>query len=73
MNMEYNSEFSAVRHEIEVRLIRETIYRAVEAFNTKVSLEPKIKENDEMIARLGEFLLANGSVWEAFLNKKKED
>jgi len=59
-------EKDCLRREIEIRLIRETVYKAVDAFNTKQSLENEIKRNDEHIKLLGDFLKSKGSEWEEF-------
>ena len=58
------NEYEALRREIEIRLIRETVYRAVDALNTKQSLKADIDSNDDVIKEIGRYLLENGSEWE---------
>lgn len=64
------NEYEALRREIEVRLMRQTIYRAVEALNYKTSLTEDIKKNEEIIALIGKFLLDKGSEWEKVYKEK---
>ena len=56
-------EIESLRREIEVRLWRETIYRAVNAFKPN-SLDKAIEENDKVIKKIGKFLEEKGSEWE---------
>ena len=58
------NEYEALRREIEVRIMRETIYKAVNALNSKESLDDDIKKNDGIISLIGKFLLEKGSDWE---------
>lgn len=64
------NETDYLRREIEIRLIRETIYRAIDALNTKQSLNEHILKNDETISWIGEFLINKGSDWEEFYQNK---
>ena len=57
MKVDRKLQYEALRREIEVRLMRETVYRAVESLNTKVTLEGSIKDNDAKIELIGRFLL----------------
>lgn len=59
-------EFQVLRREIEIRILRETIYKAVEALNTKKSLAKEIARNDEHIKLIGRYLLSMGNNWEKF-------
>lgn len=65
------SEYQALRREIEVRLLRETIYKAIDALNTKTTLDDEIKKNDEHIALIGQYLLNHGDEWEKVYAEKK--
>ena len=51
--------------------MRETVYRAVEAINTKASLEGRIKENDEKIGLIGKYLLEeHNDKWEEVVRER---
>ena len=64
-------QYEGLRREIEVRLMRETVYRAVEALNTKGSLEEAIKDNDGKIELIGRYLLDEfGDGWEKVYRAK---
>ena len=66
-------EFDYLRREIEVRIWRETIFKAVEALNTKASLADEIKKNDNAINFIGDYFKdVHKSDWEGVVNKFKE-
>ena len=61
-----------LRREIEVRLIRETVYKAIDALNTKNSLVKDIEDNDKVIALIGKYLKENfSSQWEKYYSEHK--
>lgn len=61
------NEYKSLRSEIEVRLWRETIYRAIQGFiGNPLILADHIHENDLVIAKIGKHLKEKyGSAWEA--------
>lgn len=69
--MYYSYDNEGLRREIEIRLLRETIYKAVDALNTKQSLKADIEKNDDWIRLIGEFMKANGDPWEKYLEDKR--
>lgn len=67
------NEYEALRREIEVRLQRETAYKAAQVGANKPDYEfmtEEIRKNDEVIALIGKFLLSKGSEWEKVYQEK---
>lgn len=67
------TEYEALRREIEVRIWRQTIYKAVDALNSKVLLKDEIDDNDNTIKLIGEYLRGGGDRWEDFYKSKMEE
>lgn len=64
-------EFESLRREIEVRLWRETVYRAINAFLNNGILDKHIDSNDNHIKWIGEYLRNKySSDWETFYTGK---
>lgn len=66
------NEFDALRREIEIRLIRETVYKAIVGLRgeSAMYLLSAIEDNDKKIAWIGEFLKSKGVEWEKFYKEK---
>lgn len=68
--------FEALRREIEVRLWRQTIYKAVDALNSKTSLADEIKSNNDMIQEIADFIRTKTEGqedWELYLAEKRKE
>lgn len=61
-----NDEYQYLRREIDVRLWRETIYKAIQGFlGNSTVLVDEIRRNDDVIAKIGKHLKEKyHSAWE---------
>ena len=66
-------EFEALRREIEVRLMRETIYKAIKAFKDGYDLTEDMVINERMMRHIGDFLRSDPKEylmwWEDYINE----
>jgi len=68
------TEYEALRREIEVRIWRETIFKAVQGFKGELGLNEELETNDKHIELLGQYLdgkTTGDEGWEKFYKENK--